>query len=96
MGVNLYKIRGVLEFIRRQGKLPTDAYGRVLSAREMLGWFGLKDCLTPEELSYIERELIGTGTCSDRTNNNRASLPFQTSETQNIVNLHFSQKVLVA
>jgi hypothetical protein len=59
MGVNLYKVRYVLEFIRRQGRLPTDAYGQVLSAREMVAWFGLKDCLTREELSYMEAELEG-------------------------------------
>ena len=59
MGVNLYKIRYVLEFIRRQGRLPTDEYGQVLSADDMVAWFGLKDCLTLDELSYIERELVG-------------------------------------
>jgi hypothetical protein len=25
----------------------------------MLVWFGLRDCLTLEELSYIEQELVG-------------------------------------
>ena len=59
MGVNLYKIRYVLEFIRRQGRLPTDQHGQVLSAHDMLTWFGLGDCLTREELSYIEQELVG-------------------------------------
>ena len=59
MGVNLYKIRYVLEFIRRQGRLPTDQHGQVLSAHDMLAWFGLRDCLTLEELSYIEEELVG-------------------------------------
>jgi hypothetical protein len=59
MGVNLYKIRYVLEFIRRQGRLPTDQHGEVLSAHDMLAWFGLKDCLTKEELSYMEAELEG-------------------------------------
>jgi hypothetical protein len=59
MGVNLYKVRYVLEFIRRQGRLPTDAYGQLLSAHDMIAWFGLKDCLTKEELSYIEEELVG-------------------------------------
>ena len=59
MSVNLYKIRHVLDFIRRQGRLPTDAYGQFLSAHDMVAWFGLKDCLTREELSYIEEELVG-------------------------------------
>jgi hypothetical protein len=59
MGVNLYKIRSVLEFIRRQGRLPTDQHGQLLLAHDMLVWFGLRDCLTLEELSYIEQELVG-------------------------------------
>ena len=59
MGVNLYKIRSVLEFIRRQGRLPTDQHGQLLSAHDMVVWFGLRDCLTLEELSYIEEELVG-------------------------------------
>jgi hypothetical protein len=59
MGVNLYKIRYIVEFIRRQGKLPVDQYGQVLSAGDLLVWFGLNECLTAEELSYMERELVG-------------------------------------
>jgi len=59
MSVNLYKIRYVLDFIRRQGKLPTDEYGQILPARDLLGWFELKDCLSTDELSYIEEELVG-------------------------------------
>jgi len=59
MGVNLYKIRYVLEFIRRQGRLPMDQHGQLLSAHDMVAWFGLGDCLTLEELSYIEEELVG-------------------------------------
>ena len=59
MGVNLYKIRYVLDFIRRQGKLPTDEYGEFLPASDLLAWFGLKECLNTDELSYIEEELVG-------------------------------------
>ena len=59
MTVNLYKIRYVLDFIRRQGKLPTDEYGQMLSASDLLVWFGLKECLNMAELSYIEEELVG-------------------------------------
>ena len=59
MAVNLYKIRSVLEFIRRQGKLPMDQYGQVLSASDLLAWFGLNECLTVDELLYIEEELAG-------------------------------------
>ena len=59
MGVNLYKIRYVLDFIRHQGKLPTDEYGHILPASDQLVWFGLKECLNTDELSYIEQELVG-------------------------------------
>ena len=59
MGVNLYKIRYVLDFIRRQGKLPTDQYGQMVSASDLLVWFGLKECLNIDELSYIEQEFVG-------------------------------------
>lgn len=59
MVVNLYKIRYVLDFIRRQGKLPTDQYGQILPASNLLGWFGLKKCLNTDELLYIEEELVG-------------------------------------
>ncbi len=59
MGVNLYKIRCVLDFIRRQGKLPTGEYGQMLSASDLLAWFGLKECLNTDELSYIKEELAG-------------------------------------
>ena len=59
MDVNLHKIRHILEFIRRQSTLPVDQYGQVLSAGELLVWFGLNECLTVDELSYIENELAG-------------------------------------
>jgi hypothetical protein len=59
MGVNLYKIRYVLDFIRRQGKLPTDEHGEFLSASDLLVWFRLKECLNTDELSYIEQEFVG-------------------------------------
>ena len=59
MSINLYKIRGVLDFIRRQGKLPTDPFGQILSTDNILGWFNLRECLTLDEQAYIERELTG-------------------------------------
>ena len=59
MSINLYKIRGVLDFIRRQGKLPTDQFGQVLSTDNILGWFNLRECLTLDEQAYIEKELTG-------------------------------------
>ncbi len=59
MSINLYKIRGVLDVIRRQGKLPTDQFGQILSTDNILGWFNLRECLTLDEQAYIEEELTG-------------------------------------
>ena len=59
MGVNLYKVRHVLDFIRHQGPLPKDQYDQILTPHDMVAWFRLKDCLSPEEVSYIETELEG-------------------------------------
>ena len=55
--MNTYRVRYILELIRRQGKLPTDPYGQILSAHEMLAWFGLDECLTTGEQLYVEKEL---------------------------------------
>ena len=59
MSINLHKIRGVLDFIRRQGKLPTDPFGQILSTDNILGWFNLRECLTMDEQAYMEKELTG-------------------------------------
>lgn len=55
--MNIYKVKNIIESIRRQGKLPKDAYGQILSIDELLGWFGLNECLTIGEQRYIEKEL---------------------------------------
>jgi hypothetical protein len=59
MSVNMYKIRYILDFISRRGKLPTDQFDQILSASELLTWFGLGECLNLDEQSYIEKELTG-------------------------------------
>lgn len=55
--MNVYKVRNIIEWIRAQGKLPTDAYGQVLSVDDLMGWFGLNGCLNGGEQLYIRREL---------------------------------------
>jgi hypothetical protein len=55
--MNIYKVRKIIELIRRQGKLPKDAYGQMLSIDELIGWFSLNECLTVGEKSYVGREL---------------------------------------
>ena len=55
--MNIYKIRRIVEWIRANGKLPTDAYGEVLSPDNLLGWFGLNEVLTVDEQEYMRKEL---------------------------------------
>ena len=56
---NVYKLRKIMDWIRNQGRLPTDEFGQILSADDLMGWFGLSECLTIDEQLYIERELKG-------------------------------------
>ena len=56
---NVYKLRRIVDWIRNQGRLPTDEFGQVLSVDDLMGWFGLNECLTMDEQLYIERELKG-------------------------------------
>ena len=56
---NVYKLRKIVDWVRSQGKLPTDQFGQILSVDDLMGWFGLSDCLTIDEQLYIERELKG-------------------------------------
>ena len=56
---NVYKLRKVMDWIRNQGRLPTDEFGQVLSVDDLMGWFGLNECLTVDEQLHIERELKG-------------------------------------
>ena len=56
---NIYKLRKILDWIRSQGRLPTDEFGQILPVDDLMGWFGLNDCLTMDEQLYIEGELKG-------------------------------------
>ena len=55
--MNPHTLRYVLDFVRRQGKLPTDQFGQILPTDDLLAWFGLSECLTPAEQSFAEKEL---------------------------------------
>ena len=48
-----------MDWIRNQGRLPMDEFGQILSVDDLMGWFGLNECLTVDEQLYIERELKG-------------------------------------
>ena len=56
---NVHKLRKIMDWIRNQGRLPTDEFGQILSVDDLMGWFGLNECLTVDEQLYIERELKG-------------------------------------
>jgi len=56
---NIYKLRKIMDWIRNQGRLPTDEFGQILPVDDLMGWFGLSDCLTIDEQLYIEGELKG-------------------------------------
>lgn len=55
--MNPHTLRYVLDFIQRQGKLPTDQFGQILPTHDLLAWFWLSECLTPAEQLYVEKEL---------------------------------------
>ena len=56
--MNRYKMRDIVDFIRRQGKLPTDLFGQILPVDDLLAWFGLDECLSRYEQSCVKKELI--------------------------------------
>ena len=55
--MNIYKLRKIIDWIRSQGKLPTDEFGQILSIDELMGWFGLTECLTRAEQLAVRKEL---------------------------------------
>ena len=57
--MNVYKLRKIIDWIRSQGRLPTDQFDQILPVYDLMGWFGLSDCLTIDEQLYIEEELKG-------------------------------------
>ena len=55
--MNRYKIQGIVDYIRRQGKLPEDQFGELLSVDDILGWYGLDELLDSDERRALEREI---------------------------------------
>ena len=56
--MNRYKIRSILDFIRSQGRLPTDERGVILDQDDILAWYGLDKLLTVEEERLVKQELL--------------------------------------
>ena len=55
--MNIYKLRTIIDLIRRKGKLPTDQFGQILPVDDLMGWFGLTESLTRPEQRRMEEEL---------------------------------------
>jgi hypothetical protein len=55
--MNQHKLRAIMEFVRRQGPLPTDQFGEILDAGALVAWFGLAGVLSSEERACVVREL---------------------------------------
>ena len=55
--MNIHKRRGIVEFVRKQGKLPTDQFGQILPVNDLMSWFELDECLTVSEQEIIKQEL---------------------------------------
>ncbi len=55
--MNEHKKKDIIDFVRDQGKLPSDQFGQVLAPDDLLAWFGLNECLTRAEQHIIKGEL---------------------------------------
>ena len=56
--MNVYKKRDIVKYIRKQGRLPTDQFGQILSPEDLLAWFKLDECLSEYEQAVIKVELM--------------------------------------
>ena len=54
--MNIHKLRGIVDFVRKQGKLPTDQFGQILPVKDLMSWFEL-DSLPANEQEVIKKEL---------------------------------------
>ena len=54
--MHIYKMRNIIDFVRSQGKLPTDQSGEILSPDDLLVWFDLDKSLTRYEQIMIKKE----------------------------------------
>jgi len=55
--MNKHKIWKIVDFIRSQGKLPTDQFGQILPVDDLLAWYGLDECLSSYEQQCVKKEL---------------------------------------
>ena len=55
--MNLYKLRAIVDHVRRQGPLPRDQFGNVLRADDLLVWYELDGLLSDGERFVVKQEL---------------------------------------
>ena len=55
--MNIHKRRGIIDFVRKQGKLPTDQFGQILPVKDLVSWFELDKYLSASEQEIIKQEL---------------------------------------
>ena len=55
--MNIHKKRDIIDFIRKQGELPTDQFGQILPVDDLMLWFELDKCLNKAEQRIIKAEL---------------------------------------
>jgi len=55
--MNMLKKRGIIDLIRKQGKLPTDQFGEILPVNDLLLLYELEKCLDASEQESIKLEL---------------------------------------
>ncbi len=55
--MNIHKRRGIIDFVRKQGKLPTDQFGQILPVKDIVLWFELDKYLSASEQEVIKGEL---------------------------------------
>ncbi len=55
--MNERKVRSIMDFVRRQGNLPTDQFDEVLPVDDLMSWFGLDGLLSPAEERRVRLEL---------------------------------------
>ena len=63
--MNIYKLRAVIDHIRRQGRLPRDQWDNRLSLHDQMVWFGLDRVLTSEEQDLVKCELNAIAEAED-------------------------------
>ena len=56
--MNIYKKKRIIDHILKNGRLPTDQFGQILSPEELLAWFRLDERLSEYEQAVIKVELM--------------------------------------